>query len=72
MCNNGMTVVRGGLHQEFGYIIDCDVVDTALHGAQQVMVKVGDKDSLMNHKVIRLSGLGLGILKHSRDCFKVT
>ena len=47
VCDNGMTVVRGGLHEEFGYIIDRDVVDTALYVAQQVMVKVGNEDSLI-------------------------
>ena len=72
VCYNGVAVVRGGLHQEFGYIIDRDVVNTTLHWAQQVMVKIGDEDSLMDHKVIYLSGLWLSILKHRRNCSKVT
>ena len=33
VCYNGVAVVGRGLHQELGYIIDRDVVNTALHWA---------------------------------------
>jgi len=42
VCYNGMAVFGQGLHQEFGYIIDRDVIDLALHRTKQVVVKGRD------------------------------
>ena len=51
----GMTVWGWGLHQEPWYIVDDYVIYSALHGAKQVVVKVGDLYGLVDNKKVYLS-----------------
>ena len=51
----GMAVVGRGLHQELCYVVDDYVIYSALHGAKQVVVKVGDLYGLVDNKMVYLS-----------------
>ena len=51
----GMAVLGRGLHQELWYIVDDYFIYSALHGANQVMVKVGDMYGLVDNKMVYLS-----------------
>ena len=42
MCHYEMAVWGRGLHQDLWYIVDDNGISSALHGAKQVVVKVGD------------------------------
>ena len=42
LCHYEMAVLGRGLHQELWYIVDDYVIYSALHGAKQVVFKVGD------------------------------
>ena len=55
MCHYGMAVLGRGLHQELWYIFDDYVIYSALHGAKQVVVKVGDLYGLVDNKMVYLS-----------------
>ena len=55
LCHYGMTVWGRGLHQEPWYIVDDYVIYSALHGAKQVVVKVGDLYGLVDNKMVYLS-----------------
>ena len=55
LCHYGMAVWGRGLHQELWYIVDDYVIYYALHGAKQVMVKVGDLYGLVDNKMVYLS-----------------
>ena len=55
LCHCGMDVLGQGLHQEFWYIVDDYVIYSALHGAKQVVVKVGDLYGLVDNKMLYLS-----------------
>ena len=55
MCNYGMAVWGKGLHQELWYVVDDNVINSALHGAKQVVVKVGDMYGLVDNKMVYLS-----------------
>ena len=55
LCYYGMAVWGRGLHQERWYIVDDYVIYSALHGAKQVMVKVGDMYGLVDNKMVYLS-----------------
>ena len=50
----GMAVWGQGLHQEPWYIVDDYVIYSALHGAKQVVVKVGDLHGLVDNKMVYL------------------
>ena len=50
-----MAVVGRGLHQELWYVVDDYIIYSALHGVNQVVVKVGDMYSLVDNKMIYLS-----------------
>ena len=51
----GMAVVGRGLHQELWYVVDDNVINSALHGEKQVVVKVGDLYGLVDNKMVYLS-----------------
>ena len=51
LCHYGMAVLGWGLHQELWYIVDDYVIYSALHGAKQVVVKVGDLYGLVDNKI---------------------
>ena len=55
LCHSGMAVLGQGLHQELWYIIDDYVIYSVLHGAKQVVVKVGDLYGLVDNKMVYLS-----------------
>ena len=55
MYHYGMAVWGRGLHQELWYIVDDNVINSALHGSKQVVVKVGDMYGLVDNKMVYLS-----------------
>ena len=55
MCHFGMAVWDRGLHQELWYVVDVNVINSSLHGAKQVVVKVGDLYGLVDNKRVYLS-----------------
>ena len=63
MCHYGMDVWGWGLHQELWYVVDGNVINSALHGAKQVVVKVGDLYGLVDNKMVYISRQCMGILK---------
>ena len=63
MCHYGMSVWGRGLHQEIWYIVDGNVINSALHGAKQVVVKVGDLYGLVDNKMVYLSRQWIGVIK---------
>ena len=42
LCHYGMAIVGRGLHRELWNVVDDYVIYSTLHGAKQVVVKVGD------------------------------
>ena len=54
MCHYGMAVWGRGHHQELWYVVDDNVIKSTLHGAEQVVVKVGDLYGLVYNKVVYL------------------
>ena len=55
LCHYVMAVLGRSLHQEPGYIVDDYVIYSALHGAKQVVVKVGDLYGLVDNEMVYLS-----------------
>ena len=55
LCHYGMAVLGRGLNQELWYIVDDCVIYSALHGAKQVVVKVGDLYGLVDNEMVYLS-----------------
>ena len=55
MCHYGMAVWGQGLHRELWYIVDDNVINSALHGGKQVVVKVGYLYILVDNKMVYLS-----------------
>jgi phage baseplate assembly protein gpV len=51
-----MRVVSGVVRQKFRRLVDGHVINSTLHWAKEMVVKVGDMDSLVNHNVINLTG----------------
>ena len=52
MCHYGMAVWGRCLHQELWYVVDDNVINSALHGENQVVVKVGDLYGLVDKKMV--------------------
>ena len=52
MCHYGMAVWGQGLHQELWYVVDGNVINYALNGAKQVVIKVGDLYGLVDNKIL--------------------
>ena len=67
-----MAVWGRGLHQELWYVVDGNFINSALHWANQVVVKVGDLYGLVNNKMVYLSRQWMGILKYLRYCLEVS
>ena len=67
-----MTVWGRGLHQEFCYVVDGNVINSALHGAKEVVVKVGDLYGLVDKEMLYLSSQWMSILKYCRYCLEVS
>ena len=55
MCHYGMAVWVRGLHRELWYVVYDNVINSALHGAKQVVVKVGGMYGLVDNKMVYLS-----------------
>ena len=55
MCHYGMAIWVQGLHQELWYVVYGNFINSALHGAKQVVVKVGDLYVLVDNKMVYLS-----------------
>ena len=72
MGHYGMAVWGRGLHQELWYVVDGNVINSALHGANQVVVKVGDLYGLVDNKMLYLSSQWMSILKYGRYCLEVS
>ena len=72
MCHYGMAVWGRGLHQELWYVIDGNVIKSALHGAKQVVVKVGYLYGLVDNRMVYLSSQWMGILKYRQYQLKVS
>ena len=70
LCHYGMAVLGRGLHQELWYIVDVNFVNSALHGAKQVVVKVGNIYGLVDKKMVYLSSQWMSILKYCRYCLE--
>ena len=54
MCHYGMDVWGRGLHQELWYVVDDNVIYSALYRAKKVVVKVGDMYGLVDNKMLYL------------------
>ena len=72
LCHYGMAVVGQGLHQELWNIVNDYVVYSTLHGAKQVVVKVGDMYGLVDNKMLYLFSQWMSILKYRRYCLEVS
>ena len=72
MCHYGMSVWVWGLHQELWYVVDVNVIDSALHGANKLVIKVGDLYGLVDNKMVYLSSQWMSILKYRRYCLEVS
>ena len=70
MCHYGISVWGRGLHQELWYVVDGNVINSALHGAKQVVVKVGYMYGLVDNKMVYLSIKWMGILKYHQYCLE--
>ena len=55
MCQYRMDVWGRVLHQELWYVVDGNVINSALHGANQVVAKFGDLYGLVDNKMVYLS-----------------
>ena len=67
-----MAVVGRGLHQELWNVVDDNVIYSALHGENQVVVKVGYLYGLVDNKMVYLSSHWMSILKYRRYCLEVS
>ena len=71
ICHYGIAVSGQVLHQELWYVVDDNFIYSALHGAKQVVVKVGDLYGLVDNKVVYLSSQWMSILKYRRYFLEV-
>ena len=67
-----MAVWGRGLHQKLWYVVYGNEINSALHGAKQVVVKVGDLYGLVDNKMVYLSIQWMSILKYRRYCLEVS
>ena len=66
MCHYGMAVWGRGLHQELCYAVDGNVINSALHGVNQVVIKFGYLYDLVDNNMVYLSIQWMSILKYCR------
>jgi len=55
-CGQSMRVVSGVVYQKFSHLVDGHVINSTLHWAKEMVVKVGYMNSLVNHNVVNLTG----------------
>ena len=72
MFHYGISVWGRGLHQEIWYVVDGIVINSSLHGANHVVVKVGYLYGLVDNKMVYLSSQWMSILKYRRCCLEVS
>ena len=72
MCHYGMDVWGRGLHQGFWYVVDGNVINSALHGGKKVVIKIGDLYGLVDNKMVYLSSQWMNILKYRQYCLVVS
>ena len=72
MCHYGMALWGGGLHQELWYVVDDNFIYSALHGANQVVFKVGGLYGLVDNKKKYLTSHWMSILKYRQYCLEVS
>ncbi len=65
-----MRVVSGKTSQKFWDIVDCHVINAALHGAKQVIVELWHVDRMIEHKVVYLPVSWMVECKDAADCFE--
>ena len=71
MFHYGMAVWGQGLHWELWYVVDANTIKSALHGAKQVVIKVGDMYALVDNQMVNQSSQWMIILKYRRLFVKV-
>ena len=64
MFHYGTAVWSRGLYQELWYVIDGNVINSALHGEKQVVIKVLDMYGLVDNNIEYLSSQCMSILKY--------
>jgi hypothetical protein len=52
-----MRVISGVTHQKLGRIVNCQVINSTLHWAKEMVIKVRDMDCLVDHQVKHLAGI---------------
>ena len=72
VCHYGMAVWCRGLHQELWYVVYGNFINSALRGAKQAVIKVGDLYGLVDNKIVYLSRQWMGILKYHQYGLKVS
>ena len=72
MCHYGMAVWGRVLHQELWYVVDSNFINSALCGAKQVVVKVGDLYGLVDNTIVYLSSQWMSILNYRWYCLEVS
>ena len=72
LCHYGMAVLGRGLHKEHWNVVGDYVIYSTLHGAKQVVVKVGDLYGLVDNKMVYLSIHWMSLLKYRRYCLEVS
>ena len=72
MCHYGMDVWGRRLHQELWYVVDGNIINSALHGAKKVVIKVGYLYGLVDNRMVYLSSQRMSILKYRQYCLKVS
>ena len=64
MYHYGIAVWGRGLHQELWYVVNGNLINSALYGAKQVVIKVGDLYGLLDNNMVYLSSQWISILKY--------
>ena len=62
-----MRVVSGVVRQKFRRLVDGHVINSTLHWAKEMMVKMWNMDGLVNHDVIYLAGQRVIRGKHTNN-----
>ena len=63
-----MRMFSGVTRQEFWRFVDDHVINSALHRAEEMVVKMWDMNGLVHHQVVNLAGLWVIIGKGATYC----
>ena len=72
LCHFGMAIWGRGIHQELWYIVDDYVIYSTLHGAKQVVFKVGYLYGLVDNKMVYMFSHWMSILEYRQYCLEVS